>query len=72
MMRIRRECNRRGITRLCHFTQSRNLAHILGDCVGILSRRRLESNDFLLSIPTSITLQRSVSKIIYSRTGLYC
>lgn len=45
MMRIRRECNRRGITRLCHFTQSRNLAHILGDCVGILSRRRLESND---------------------------
>jgi hypothetical protein len=41
--RIQRDCVNRGITRLCHFTQSRNLAHILGDCTGILSRRSLES-----------------------------
>lgn len=45
MIRIQQECNRRGVTRLCHFTQSRNLAHILGDSTGILSRRRLESTD---------------------------
>jgi len=45
MTRIQRECQRRGITRLCHFTQSRNLAHILGDCDGILSRHRLRASD---------------------------
>lgn len=45
MTRIQRECQCRGITRLCHFTQSRNLAHILGDCEGILSTRRLQAAD---------------------------
>jgi len=44
-MQIQQECHRRGITRLCHFTQSRNLAHILGDCTGILSRKNLEASD---------------------------
>jgi hypothetical protein len=39
------ECKRRGITRLCHFTQSRNLAHILGDCRGILSTEHLQKAD---------------------------
>ncbi len=45
MTSIQRECQRRGITRLCHFTQSRNLAHILGDCKGILSTQRLQESD---------------------------
>ncbi len=45
MTRIQRECRQRGVTRLCHFTQSRNLAHILGDCGGILSRSRLENEN---------------------------
>jgi len=43
MSQIEDACRARGITRLCHFTQSRNLAHILGDCTGILSRRSLEN-----------------------------
>ncbi len=42
---IREECIKRGITRLCHFTQSRNLAHILGDREGILSTQSLENRD---------------------------
>ena len=45
MTRIQRECQRRGITRLCHFTQSRNFAHILGDCGGILSKKHLQEAD---------------------------
>ena len=45
MTRIQRECQRRGITRLCHFTQSRNLAHILGDCKGILSTKHLQEEN---------------------------
>jgi len=45
MMRIQAESSRRGITRLCHFTQSRNLAHIFGDNNGILSRHTLVAHD---------------------------
>lgn len=44
-MKIQQECSSRAVTRLCHFTQSRNLAHILGDCTGILSRSALVSAD---------------------------
>lgn len=32
---VARECQDRGITRVCHFTQSRKLAHILSDPAGI-------------------------------------
>ncbi len=39
---IHEECLLRGITRLCHFTQSRNLAHILADQYGLLSTRTLK------------------------------
>lgn len=53
MISIQRECRSRGITRLCHFTQSRNLAHILGDCGGILSTQRLQAED-LPHNPTDI------------------
>lgn len=42
MIRIKQECTRRNITRICHFTQSRNLAHIFADNFGILSRKTLE------------------------------
>ncbi|MCY3999347.1 MAG: DarT ssDNA thymidine ADP-ribosyltransferase family protein [Bacteroidetes bacterium] len=45
MTKIEQECQRRGITRLCHFTQSRNLAHILGDSQAILSNQHLQSLD---------------------------
>lgn len=45
MTTIQTECIQRDITRLCHFTQSRNLAHILGDCGGIRSRSHLETKN---------------------------
>lgn len=42
---IRQECHSRGITRLCHFTQSRNMAHIFDDPYGLYSTRTLIDND---------------------------
>ncbi|MBN2642089.1 MAG: DUF4433 domain-containing protein [Victivallales bacterium] len=42
---IQQECNSRCITRLCHFTQSRNLAHIFDDPFGLCSTRTLQSHD---------------------------
>lgn len=42
---IQQECVNRGITRLCHFTQSRNLAHIFDDPLGLCSKRTLQQND---------------------------
>jgi len=45
MSPIHKECVQRGITRLCHFTQSRNLAHIFGDCDGLLSTQTLNNHD---------------------------
>jgi hypothetical protein len=41
---IRNRAKKRGITRLIHFTQSRNLAHILFDPSGIRSSKDLQSN----------------------------
>ena len=43
---------RRGITRLCHFTPSRNLAHIANDPRGILSSRHLRENERSVLNPT--------------------
>ncbi|NTH25642.1 DUF4433 domain-containing protein [Agrobacterium rhizogenes] len=37
--------NRRGITRLCHFTPARNLAHIAAGRVGIFSTASLEADE---------------------------
>ena len=34
---IRQEAIKRNITRLCHFTQARKLAHILGEINGLAS-----------------------------------
>lgn len=42
---IQQECINRGITRLCHFTQSRNLSHIFGDTIGLCSTKTLQSFD---------------------------
>ncbi|MBE6069356.1 MAG: DUF4433 domain-containing protein [Clostridium lundense] len=48
---ILKEIKDRGITRLCHFTKSKNLSHILNDFNGILSTDKLpeayrDINDF--------------------------
>ena len=45
MSAIQRECHSRGITRLCHFTQSRNMAHIFDDPYGLYSTRTLRDHD---------------------------
>lgn len=45
MNSIRQECRNRGITRICHFTQSRNLAHIFDAPYGICSTRTLQRYD---------------------------
>ena len=42
---IQQECNNRGVQRLCHFTQSRNLAHIFGDSDGLLSTETLKAKN---------------------------
>lgn len=42
---IQQECVNRGITRICHFTQSRNLAHIFDDSLGLCSKRTLQQYD---------------------------
>lgn len=44
---IEQECCNRGITRLCHFTQSRNLAYILDDTGNLFSTKRLKDFDWL-------------------------
>lgn len=45
MNEIEQECVERRITRLCHFTQSRNLAHVFDSPYGLLSRRTLQKHD---------------------------
>lgn len=45
MNSIQQECVNRGITRICHFTQSRNLAHIYGDSFGLYSTKTLQQYD---------------------------
>ena len=49
---IRSRATERGITRLCHFTQSRNLGHIAADRTGILSAARLETDRRRVFNPT--------------------
>ena len=49
---IREPANRRGITRLCHFTPSRNLAHIASDPRGILASRHLQGDEATVFNPT--------------------
>ena len=49
---IRASVSGRGITRLCHFTPSRNLAHILSGSEGILASRHLDENEAAIFNPT--------------------
>jgi hypothetical protein len=42
---IRTEVRERGITRLCHFTPSRNLGHIARGDMGLLSTAKLEADE---------------------------
>ena len=51
---IRAEALRRGITRLCHFTPSRNLAHIANDDIGVLSTKKLKQAERALFNPTDL------------------
>lgn len=51
---IRQDAVKQGITRLCHFTPSRSLAHILAGGAGILPSRMLEEEDRLLFNPTDL------------------
>ena len=52
---IRGEAERRGITRLCHFTPSRNLAHIAEDRQGILASQSLQNDVRAVFNPTDLT-----------------
>ena len=51
---IRTESMRRRITRLCHFTPSRNLGHIVEDPRGILSSRYLAEDEKTVFNPTDL------------------
>ncbi len=49
---IQASAERRGITRLCHFTPSRNLGHIAEDCAGILASKHLREDEKAVFNPT--------------------
>ena len=51
---IQAGAKRRGITRLCHFTPSRNLAHIAGDLRGILAAKYLQEDEKAIFNPTDL------------------
>ena len=51
---IRDEATRRGITRLCHFTPSRNLGHIAADKEGVLASCHLKENEKNILNPTDL------------------
>lgn len=51
---IQKKCIERGITRLCHFTPSRKLSHILAGGKGILSSACLEREEQDIYEPTDI------------------
>ena len=52
--RIKAEVQRRGITRLCHFTPSRNLGQILIGNVGILATQKLKDDERSIYAPTDL------------------
>ena len=51
---IRTKAVERGITRLCHFTPSRNLGHIASDPRGLLASRHLKTDEKTVFNPTDI------------------
>ncbi len=52
MNAIQQRVKRRGITRLCHFTPSRNLAHIASERRGVLASARLQDDEAAIFNPT--------------------
>ena len=51
---IRVSAARRGITRLCHFTPSRNLGHIAANLQGVLAARHLAEDEKAVFNPTDL------------------
>ena len=51
---IKQEVELRGITRLCHFTPSRNLGHILTGITGILATKKLQKDERSVFTPTDL------------------
>ena len=51
---IRRDAERRGTTRLCHFTPSRNLQHIAANRAGILATGQLTNDERATFNPTDL------------------
>lgn len=51
---IKDEVKRRGITRICHFTPSRNLVHIASGTQGILGTRQLRQEEREVFTPTDL------------------
>jgi len=54
ILEIRAEVSQLGITRLCHFTPSRNLGHIARGELGVLSTAKLEEDERRLFNPTDL------------------
>jgi len=52
--RIKAEVYKRGITRLCHFSPSRNLAQILMGNMGILATKKLKDDERSVYTPTDL------------------
>ncbi len=52
--RIKAEVERRQITRLCHFTPSRNLGQILAGNVAILATKKLQNDERSVFTPTDL------------------
>ena len=53
-LKIQQECIRRGISRLCHFTPSRKLSHIIAGQTGILATAHLEKSERGVFDPTDL------------------
>jgi hypothetical protein len=51
---IKRAVENRGITRICHFTPSRNLSHILTGTMGILATKHLQDGERNIFTPTDL------------------
>lgn len=51
---IKAEVQRRGITRLCHFTPSRNLGQILSGTFGVLATKNMEKDERHIFAPTDL------------------
>ena len=60
---IQANAMRRGITRLCHFTPSRNLGHIAEDRAGILASKHLGEDEKAVFNPTDLRASGWLSRL---------